>query len=225
LREICANLKRSHLKESILSNVSAVAKNLLANLGERFLVFIESVPDAMVLSDRSGRIVLVNRNISSLFGYSSDELVGRMVEVLMPARFRSHHRKDRADYCFDPRIRPMGQGRELSGLRKDGSEFRVEISLSPVEIGGKTLVWSAIRDVTEREAAVSRLRIALKEQGLRGGLISICAWCKRIHDEAGSWLPVEQYLAAHLDTKITHGLCKDCLRNLDPTLHAHPTGP
>lgn len=198
--------------------MGAIVQSLLTNLEEKFLVFIESVPDAMVLSDRSGRIVLLNSNTERLFGYSRDELVGEKVEILMAARFRSHHRKHRADYCSDPRIRPMGVGRELSGLRKDGTEFRVEINLSPVVIRGEALVWSAIRDPAGREATVSRIRIALKEQGLNGGLIAICAWCKRLRNEAGLWLPFEQYLAAHSDTKFTHGLCKDCLRKLDPIL-------
>lgn len=200
--------------------MSAVAQSLLKNLEESFLVFIESVPDAMVLSDRSGRIVLVNSNTERLFGYSRDQLLGKKVEILIPPRFHGHHRRHRADYYADPSIRPMGKGRELTGLRKDGTEFHVDINLSPVQIRGETLVWSAIREATEREAAVGRVRIALKEQRFHGGLVAICAWCKRVRDEVGSWLPMEQYVAAHSDTKFTHGLCKECLQNLDPNSHA-----
>jgi PAS domain S-box-containing protein len=200
--------------------MGAVARSLLADLEESFLVFIESVPDAMVLSDRSGRIVLVNSNTEKLFGYSHDELLGKQVEILIPARFREDHLRHRADYYADASRRPMEPRRELLALRKDGTELRVEINLSPVQIGGETLVWSAIRNATEREAAISRVRIALKKQRNHGALLSTCAWCKRVRDEAGSWLSMEQYVLSHSDTKFTHGLCQDCLRKLDPNLKA-----
>jgi hypothetical protein len=81
----------------------------------------------------------------------------------------------------------VGIGRELLACRKDGSEFSVSISLSPVQLRGVLFVWSAIRDVSEREALSRRIRVALKEQGVDRGLISICAWCKRVCDERGSW--------------------------------------
>jgi PAS domain S-box-containing protein len=196
--------------------VSAIAPTLLANLEESVLVFIESVPDAMVLSDRSGRIVLANSNTETLFGYRRNELLGKKVEILVPARFRRDHRRHRADYYSDPGIRPMGKGRVLRGCRKNGSEFLVEINLRPVQIRGETLVWSAIRNATEREAAVSRVRIALKERGFRGGVIAICSWCKRVRDEVGAWLPLDQYVLSHSDAQFTHGLCQDCSRKLDP---------
>jgi protein-histidine pros-kinase len=108
---------------------------------ESFLVFIESVPDPMVLSDRSGRIVLVNSNTETLLGYGRDELLGKKVEILIPARFHAQHPRHRADYYSSPSIRPMAIGRrELPGHRRDGSEFRVQINLSPVHIRGETLV-------------------------------------------------------------------------------------
>jgi PAS domain S-box-containing protein len=90
--------------------VSAAAQSLLANLKESFRVFIESVPDAMVLSDRSGRIVLVNSNRETLFGYSRAELLGKKVEILIPARFHAQQRRHRADHYSDPSIRPMEKG-------------------------------------------------------------------------------------------------------------------
>lgn len=174
----------------------------------------------MILSDFSGRIVLVNSNAERLFGYSRDEMVGKKIEILIPVRFRNRHPRHRADYYADPQIRPMENGRELPGLRKDGTEIRVEINLSPVEIGGEALVWSAIRDGIEKDAEINRVRIALKEQGFHGGLISICAWCKKIRDESGSWQSMEEYFTSHSDAKFTHGMCKDCLRTLDPNSNA-----
>jgi PAS domain S-box-containing protein len=122
-----------------------------------FLHFIESVPDAMILSDQEGRIVLLNTSTERMFGYSSDELVGKEIEILIPERSRSMHRVDRAAYYADPSIRRMGVGRELSARRKDGVEFPVEISLAPVEIRGKTLVWSAIRDISDCERFIARV--------------------------------------------------------------------
>jgi PAS domain S-box-containing protein len=191
--------------------VSAVAQNLLADLEESFLVFIESVPDAMVLSDRGGRIVLVNNNTERLFGYPRDELLGKKVEILIPERLHAHHRRHRADYYRDPGVRGMGIARNLVGCRKDGTEFPVEITLSPVQIRTKPLVWSAIRDVSERAAF-----FAVNEPGAHRGLIQICAWCKRVRDERGSWLQLDRYIESHSGTKFTHGLCGDCLQKLDP---------
>jgi len=170
----------------------------------------------MVLSDRNGRIVLVNTNTEKLFGYGRSELLGKKVEVLMPARFRTRHRRHRVAYYANPGIRPMGVGRDLSGCRKDGSEFPVEINLSPVEIGGNSFVWSTIRNVEERDLSIAQLRMALKQLRVMGGLISVCAWCKRIRDERGSWQELDRYLASHSETRVTHGMCEDCMQKLDP---------
>jgi protein-histidine pros-kinase len=144
-----------------------------------FLHFIETVPDAMILSDSKGRIILVNTHTELMFGYSRDELMGREVEILIPERLRIRHQEDRAAYYADPSIRRMGVGRDLWACGKDGVEFPVEISLSPVEIRGRAFVWSAIRNLSDRERSIAQIREAMRKKRLAlRGLISVCAWCK-----------------------------------------------
>jgi PAS domain S-box-containing protein len=118
-----------------------------------FQNFLETVPDAMVVVDRLGRIVAVNRQTERLFGYSRSQLIGLQVEALVPERFRDSHAQHREGYFGAPSVRPMGSAQELYGRRKDASEFPVEISLAPVETEGGILVASAIRDITDRKRA------------------------------------------------------------------------
>jgi PAS domain S-box-containing protein len=191
-----------------------------ASLDEKFLQFVETVPDAMILSEQTGRIVLANTKTERMFGYSPDELVGKEPEILVPERFRALHREHRAIYHADPSIRRTGVGRVLCACGKDGVEFPVEISLSSVEISGKALVWSAIRNISDRERSVAQLLVEMEKKGLiLGGLISICAWCKRIQDQGGLWQQLERYIESRSHAKFTHGICTDCLRTLDPASH------
>jgi PAS domain S-box-containing protein len=126
----------------------------------KFRGLLEAAPDAMVIVDSAGMIALVNVQAEKLFRYSREALLGQPVEMLIPERSRSAHPGHRGDYFNDPKARAMGSGLELFGRRNDGSEFAVEISLSPLETTDGVLVSSAIRDITARRQAERDLRHA-----------------------------------------------------------------
>jgi PAS domain S-box-containing protein len=131
-------------------------------LEARFRAVVESAPSGMLMVDRTGKIILVNKESERLFGYPRDELLGQTIDLLVPARFRTDHPAFREGFFRSPQIRAMGAGRDLFGLRKDGREIPVEIGLNPLETDEGTFVIASVVDISARRRAEARFRAAVE---------------------------------------------------------------
>ncbi|HEV2198881.1 MAG TPA: PAS domain S-box protein [Bryobacteraceae bacterium] len=151
-----------------ISGTSTIARDITERkrADEMLHLTVEAAPNAMVMADDHGKIVLVNSQTEALFGYAREELLGRRVDILVPPKYRDRHPAYRAEFMSDPLARAMGAGRDLYGLRKDGSEFPVEIGLNPIRTAQGTWVLSAIVDITERKHIDEQLRETQKLESL-----------------------------------------------------------
>jgi PAS domain S-box-containing protein len=129
---------------------------------ERFRLVVQSAPNGIVMVDQEGTIVLVNSQVERLFGYSRQELLGQQIEILVPERLRKSHPLYRAEFARAPQARPMGAGRDLYGLRKDGREVPVEIGLNPLQTEEGMFVLASIVDITARKQVEDRLRLVVE---------------------------------------------------------------
>jgi PAS domain S-box-containing protein len=134
------------------------ARKNLERVNDTFRQLLEAAPDGIVVVSREGAMVQVNSQTERLFGYSRQELVGEPIEMLLPGPARQNHGNHRAEFFREPKVRPMGAGLDLKGLRKDGNEFPVEISLSPIETDQGVQVIASVRDASERKAFEQTLR-------------------------------------------------------------------
>lgn len=189
----------------------------------KYQQILETAPDAIIIVDSSGKIMFVNTQAETLFGYARSDLLRKDIGILLPNRFRDRHATHVTEFVKSPKNRPMGTDVDVVGKRKDGSEVPLDIALSHVKFGEDTWVTSAIRDVTERRNAelekatlIAELQAALSKVKTLSGLLPICASCKMIRDDHGYWSQIEMYIAKHSDAEFTHGICPECINRLYP---------
>lgn len=192
--------------------------------------FLALVPDAAIVADVEGVIVAVNRHAETLFDYPAGGLVGRPVETLVPERLRSRHRHDRAAYSSSPQARPMGAGLELSGRRRDGSEFPIDISLAPLWDADSRLVVASIRDMSERRAAMSAMaQLAAVVQSSVDAILSVT-----LEGVITSWNPgavktfgyaVGEIVGRHLSLLVPPDCSAETEKLLEAALAGEPAEP
>ena len=183
---------------------------------------VEASDDAIIGKTLDGTIVSWNRGAEKTYGYKAEEMLGRSISALIPP--------DKPNE-FASIIKQLQRGQhiesyETTRIHKDGHLMDVSVTISPIKNKAGMIVGASVvgRDITKHKQAEAALRLsearlqeALDEGKLMSGLLSICAWCKRIRDEHEIWQPMESYILAHSEAKFTHGLCPDCLSQLSTT--------
>jgi PAS domain S-box-containing protein len=151
---------------------------------------VESAPDAMVIADQQGRIILASKQTSVIFGYTRDELIGQTVEMLLPKRFRGQHIHNRKEYARHPETKHMSDRPTLIGMRTDGTEFPAEVNLSPIETEEGILVSAAIRDVTQRQRLERKLTSTIQTQSTLVSLLKLSLEPISLEEHLGRTLDV-----------------------------------
>lgn len=186
---------------------------------------LNSVPAGIVIVNKAGSIVFLNAEAERMFGYESDEVVGQSVEMLLPERFRTIHPVLRKHFVDKPSRREMGYERNLWACRKNGTEFPIEVGLGYVQSSNDVFVSAVVIDITrrkavesEREILIAELKTALEKVKQLGGMLPICANCKKIRDDNGYWNQIESYIREHSEVEFSHSICPECVKKLYPEL-------
>ena len=187
----------------------------------KFRSVAQSANDAIVSSDGNGNIVFWNSAAQQMFGYVEKEIMGHPLTILMPERYRDTHQEGMARHGSTGQSKVIGKTVELEGLRKNGSEFPMELSLATWKVGEDHFYTGIIRDISERkrveeerEKLILDLQDALAKVKTLSGLLPICASCKKIRDDKGYWNQIESYIHDHSEAQFSHGLCPDCAKKL-----------
>jgi PAS domain S-box-containing protein len=196
---------------------------------ERFRAVAQTASDAIITADQLGNIGLWNKAAETIFGFAPSEILGRPVATLMPERFQAAHKMGMEQAVSAGESKLAGHAVELTGLRKDGSEFPLELSLAMWRKDEEILFTGIVRDITRRKTAeaerdrmIAELQKTLAEVKTLKGLIPICASCKKIRDDTGFWSQIESYVMRHSDAKFSHGICPDCTKKLYPEYADEP---
>mgnify|MGYP001564979759 FL=1 len=173
------------------------------------------------MADLNGNIILWNKGAQIIFGYSAEEVLSKNITLLMPERYIAAHRQGLIRLNQTGKSRVLGRTLELAGLRKDGTEFPLELSLDSWQTEQGRFFSGIIRDISvrkkiesEREKLLRELQEALANIKTLKGLIPICVSCKKIRDDKGFWQKVESYIESHSEAEFTHGYCPACAERI-----------
>ena len=192
---------------------------------ERFRSVAQTASDAIISVDSHGRIVFWNPAAERIFGYANAEVLGQPLSIIVPQRFRRQD-ADGLEGLLAPGVAQLGgPATEAVGLRNNGSEFPIELSVASWHSGPHRFFTGIIRDISqrkqaeaERERLILQLQTALADVKTLSGILPICAGCKKIRDDKGFWNQVDTYIQTHSLAKFSHGLCPDCTARLYPEI-------
>ncbi len=199
------------------------AEQSLRESEEHFRAVAQSANEAIVTSNILGTVLRWNDGAEKIFGYSEQEIIGKELITIIPKHYVEQHLQGLKRVAEGNERHVIGGTVELHGLRKNGEEFPIELSLAEWETSTGRYFTAIIRDVTkrklieaEREQLIADLQNAIEQIKTLKGIVPICANCKKIRDDKGYWEQVDQYVAKHTDAKFSHGICPDCTQKLYP---------